>query len=349
MPRRWASVTVMTTLRRAGREDTDAICALLADVFGDNPKADPRVLAWQYWDNPYGKTSSWVAEEDGAVLGHYAAFPIPGRLAGRPALLAMGADAGTRAEARGRGVFKQLAEAAWQGAAEDGAQVVLTVPNDNSWRASLKAGAADVADLPVYVRPLDDEWLARRFRVPRLAAGLARSAAFRPRRSRLAGDEVESPPRGLDALWARTMPYLPWAVDADAAWWRWRYADRPGGRYRYGEARRAGALVGAAAAVPRDLYGARFLLVLDVVADDGEAAAAALAPLLAAPGGAAGAALVAVPGSRPASLAQAAGFRRLPRRLEPSPLHFGVVAKDTSLPDVSRQPWSVSWSLLDHL
>jgi GNAT superfamily N-acetyltransferase len=338
----------MSVLRRAGREDTGVICALLAEVFDDNPKADPAVLTWQYWDNPYGTTSSWLVEEDGVVLGHYAAFPIPGRLAGRPALLAMGADAATREAARGRGVFSELARAAWQGAADEGCRVILAAPNPNSRRGAVKAGMTEVADLPVYVRPLDDAWLAERFRVPRPAAALARVAAFHPRGS-LRGEEVAQPPHGLDALWARAAPYLPWAVTADTAWWRWRYAERPGPAYRYFEARRAGALVGAAATTTRELYGGRFALVLDLVADDREAAAAALAPLAAAPGGAVGAALVAVPGSRLAALAGAAGFRRLPRRFEPRPLHFGVIGKDPGLPDVGGVSWSVSWSLLDHL
>lgn len=342
----------MSALRRAGREDTGVICALLAEVFPDNPKADPAVLAWQYWDNPYGPASSWVAEQDGEVLGHYATFPIPGRLAGRPALLAMGADAATRESARGRGLFTKLAVAAWDGAAADGCRAILTAPNPNSRPGAVKAGMTEVADLPVYVRPLDDAWLGERFRLPRAAAALARRAAFRPRRPGLGGpigEEVERPPQGLDALWARSAPRLPWTVDADDAWWRWRYSERPGAAYRYFAARRAGALVGAAATTTRDLYGARFVMVLDLVADDCAAAAAALAPIAEEPGGAVGAALVALPGSRSARLAEAAGFRRLPRRLEPRPLHFGVVGREPALPDPGLVPWSVSWSLLDHL
>jgi GNAT superfamily N-acetyltransferase len=358
-------------LRRAGRDDTAAVCELLGEVFPDNPKADPAILTWQYWDNPYGATSSWVAEEDGVVLGHYAAFPIPGRLAGRPALLAMGADAATRPAARGRGLFTQLAGAVWQGAADEGCRVVLAAPNPNSRNGAVRAGMVEVADLPVYVKPLDDGWLAERFRLPRTAARVGRALAF-PSRSRLTGlvdlaglgavrgpgtsragaavgQEVSLPPEGLEALWARTAAYTPWTVAADPGWWRWRYAERPRGRYRYFTARRAGALVGAAAATVRELYGGRFLLVLDLVADDGDAAAATLAPAVAEPRGAVGAALVAIPGSRLASLAAAAGFRRLPRRLEPRPLHFGVIPKDPALDGVSQQSWSVSWSLLDHL
>jgi Acetyltransferase (GNAT) domain len=92
-------------VRRAVREDTAAICDLLAEVCPANPKADAAVLAWQYWDNPYGTTSSWVAEEEGRVLAHYAASPVPGRLDGEPAVLASGADAATRREARGRACF----------------------------------------------------------------------------------------------------------------------------------------------------------------------------------------------------------------------------------------------------
>ncbi len=382
-------------LRRAGPEDTEAICGLLADVFPANPKADPAVLRWQYWDNPYGAAAAWVHEEDGRLLGHYAVIAVPGRLAGAPARLGMGVDAATREEARGRGLFTALARAAYTGAAEAGYRATFTAPNPYSLRGVVNAGLQQLADLPVHVRPLDDAWLAARAHLPRPVAAAARAALFRPgrglpatnprrrrilsaaagealgsrRRTRagpgssprspdrpgggraggLRAQEVPAPPEGLDRLWARTGSGLAWGLVSDAGWWDWRYARRPSPHYRFFAARRGGELVGAAAVSVHEGLGDRFLTVLDLLADDGAAAAAALAPAFAEPRGAVGAALVALPGSRAAALARAAGFRRLPRRLAPRPLHFGVARGDPALPDLTRVPWQVSWGLLDHL
>lgn len=337
-------------LRRAGPRDTDAICALLADVFPANPKADPAVLAWQYWDNPWGATSSWVEDTDGALQAHYAVIAIPGRLDGRPARAGMGVDAATRDRARGRGLFSALAKAAYASAAEEGCRVAFTAPNPYSLKGVQNAGLQRLDDLTVWVRPLDDAWLARRTHLPVPLAAVARGALFPGRGVQgLRGEEVGVPPDGLDALWARSAPGVPWGVTGDAAWWRWRFAERPRAGYRLFATRRGGDLVGAAALAEHTGYGGRFLFVLELLADDPAAAAATLAPALAEPRGAVGLAAVALPGTRLAALVRGAGLRRLPRRLEPRPLHFGVVPGGPDLPDLTRVPWSLSWSLLDHL
>jgi len=337
-------------LRRAGPQDSERICALLAEVFPANPKADPEVLAWQYWNNPWGTTASWVEDDDGALQAHYAVIAIPGRLDGRPAQAGMGVDAATRDRARGRGLFSALAKAAYGSAAEEGCRVAFTAPNPHSLKGVQNAGLARLADLTVWVRPLDDAWLGRRTHLPASLAGAARAALFRARVvGDLRGEEVEAPPDGLDALWARTAPGVPWGVTSDAAWWRWRFAERPHARYRLFATHRGGKLVGAAALVEHAGYGGRFLIVAELLADDPAAAAATLAPALADPRGAVGLAAVALPGTRLAAMVRGAGLRRLPRRLEPRPLHFGVMRGDPDLPDLTQVPWSVSWSLLDHL
>jgi len=344
-------------VRRAGPEDTEAICALLTAVFPDNPKADPALLAWQYWDNPYGETASWVAEDGGEIVAHYAAFPIPGVLDGQPATLAMGADAATAESARGRGMFTKLARAAWDDVAQrNGLRAVLAAPNPSSKPGALRSGMVQIADLPAFVRPVDPAWLAQRLGVPRPLVALGMRTVFRAKRPvGFVVAEVDGPPHGLDDLWGRTATEVHWGMRADAAWWDWRYAQRPPVRgepagYRYVEARvPSGELVAACAAVHREAFGGRFVFVLDLLADDREAAAAVLNRLADDARGAVGLATVALPGSRVAHLVTGAGFGRLPRRLEPRPLHVGVVPFGEALGGVGQQPWQVSWSLLDHL
>ena len=56
-------------VRRATPDDAEAVAALIGEVFPANPKADPAVLRWQYWDNPFGAPSSWVVEDAGRLVG----------------------------------------------------------------------------------------------------------------------------------------------------------------------------------------------------------------------------------------------------------------------------------------
>src|SRR5207302_1847546 len=66
-------------------------------------------------------------------------------------------------------------------------------------------------------------------------------------------------------------------VRRDEAWWRWRYAERPGPPYRYFEVRDADRLQGAAAAVVREDFGGRFVFLLELLAADRWAARSVLA------------------------------------------------------------------------
>jgi hypothetical protein len=63
-----------------------------------------------------------------------------------------------------------------------------------------------------------------------------------------------------------------------------------------------------------------------------------------------GLALATLPGSAQSVLCTAAGFRRLPRRLEPRPLRMMVL--DPANPDareLAARRWTMAWGDLDHL
>lgn len=337
-------------LRAAGPEDGEAIGAVMAGSFAGNPKAEADVQAWQYWDNPFGRPCSWVAESGGRVVAHYAGVALPGVVDGRAVTLALGVDAATDPDFRGLGLFEQLARAVYAGSGQAGMPVTYCLPNPNSLRGFRKAGGEDVGRARVLVAPLDPAWLARRFRAP-VVAGRAARVAFRLGSGAGAG-MVADPPAGLDELWASVAPRFGNGVARGAAWWEWRYARRPGGRYVMAEARRSGRLVGAAAAVCRDDLGGRFLCLLELVAEDRRAARALvgrMASAAAGPLGAAGLACTALAGTPVYRAARAGGLLPLPARLEPQPMHVGLVDNRASLPGLARRRWTLSWGDLDHL
>lgn len=329
---------------RAGGPDDDAgIRALIGRCFPRNPKQDAAMTAWQYWGNPFGPTLTWVAEDDGRIVAHWSAFRVPLRRAGQVVIGAKGADVATDPDYRGQGLARRVVDALVGSARQAGVAALLMHPNPQSWAVLQRAGTP-FGRLPVWVRPLDDAWLGTRLRLPRPVAATVRRAVFGARAGE-PSSSIDAPPDDLDSLWRATGARLRNGIIRDQAWWSWRYAARPSPQpYRYASCRRRGTLAAAGVAVAREAFGARMLHVLDLLAIDAEAAGAVLGRLTAETDAVA-AALVAAPGSPPAGWARSAGFRRLPKQLEPNPLRFVVGTLDGR----PVGDWWVAWGDLDHL
>ena len=289
-------------------------------------------------------------DDGGRIVATYIGYPVPVVLGGVPGTAAIGVDAAVLPSYQGRGLFTPLSRALYADCGVHGMPLTICYPNANSTAGITKAGWLPVARLRTLVAPFDDAWLAERFSLPRPAARLVRAAAFATGSARgLVAVEVAAPPPDVDALWGRIAPTVTYGVVRDAAWWRWRYSGHPDAPYRFFEVRRDGELVGAAVTLEREAFGGTFLNVLELLTAEVPAARALRAAIGRAAGAAAGAALVAVPGSPLDALAVRAGFRRLPRRLEPKPLMFGAVRNTPGSPDPTTVGWSVAWGDLDHL
>lgn len=338
-------------LRPAGPEDSAGIRAVLAASFAGNVKTDAAILAWQYWDNPFGPPRSWVAEAEGRIVAHYAGACLPAVVDGSPATIAIGIDAATDPGFRGLGLFEQLARAVYADAGQAGYPVTYCLPNPNSLRGFRKAGGQDLGRARVLVAPLDPSWLAERFGLPRpVAQGIVRALGVKGGEG---AQVVTTPPADLDELWAAVAAAHGNGVRRDSAWWNWRYRDRPQDPgYILVETRRDGRLVGAAALLLRQDLGGPMLCLLELMALDVAAAralvghaAASVAPAL----GAVGLATTALPGTPLERWARRSGLRRLPTRLEPQPMHVGLVDNLGTNPEVTRHRWSLAWGDLDHI
>jgi hypothetical protein len=337
------------TLRAATADDDDALRALFEACFPDSPKARADVMRWQYWDNPFAVPVSWVYEDGGAIVAHYAGMPVPITVDGAAATGAVGIDAATAPSHRGMGMFESLARAVYRDGGARGMPVTLCYPNANSLRGFVKAGGHPVGELRTFVLPVDDAWVAQRFHVPRAVASTLRRAAFRGSRSRGAV-RVDAAPDGLDGLWAAVAPASPNGIRRDGAWWRWRYDGHPDSPYARYEVRDAGGrLRGAAATVVHDDFGGRFVYLLELLTLDRDAARALVAAIVDDHSGVSGLATVGLDGSPVAVAARRGGLRPLPRRLAPKALNFGIADNTGTRPDLASAPWSVAWGDLDHL
>jgi GNAT superfamily N-acetyltransferase len=337
-------------LRAATRADDAGMRAVIAAAFPDNPKQRAEVTAWQYWDNPFGASAAWVYEDDGRIVATYTAFPMPAVLDGTPALAGNGVDAAVDPAYQGRKLFAPLARALYAAAAEAGMAVTICfINNPFAIRGTTRAGWLEVGRLGVWVLGVDDAWLGHRAHVPPAVAGVARRAVWRLGKGPTA--ERCDLPDGLDDLWRRAGGVTT-GVIRDQRWWQWRYGDHPDPRYEYFEVRRPGGLAGASVATVREAFGGTFVYLLELLADDADAARAIgrAAQVYARSIGAAGVAIMGVPGSRLAERARQAGFVHLPARLDPKPTSYGAVPNDgTTWAHLARLRWSISWGDLDHL
>jgi hypothetical protein len=304
------------------------------------------ITRWQYWDNPFAEAVSWVFDDGGRIVAHYAGMPVPITFAGADAVGAVGIDAATAPSHRGRGLFESLARAVYDDGGRRGMPATLCYPNANSLRGFVKAGGHPVGELRTYVLPVDDAWVAARFKMPRAGARILRSIAFRSVGSVL-GTRVGDVPDGLDDLWSRTS--VGYGIRRDEAWWRWRYAAHPDHPYRLFEVRREGRLVGASATVVREDFGGRFVYLLELMSVDRDAARAVVAAVVEDHTDVSGLATTGLHGTAVTRAAVEGGFRPLPRRLAPKPLHFGVADNTGTHPDLGVAPWSVAWGDLDHI
>lgn len=332
-------------LREAGPADDEAIAACIGAAFPGNPKARPEVLRWQYRDNPFGETASWVWEDDGEVVAHYSAYPMPYLLDGEPAVGANAVDAAVAPTHQGRRLFTPLAEALYADCAAKGMPVaVCYASNPIAMRGVAKAGVQWQPRLRTAVLAVDDAWLGRRVHLPAAVAGVGRRLVFGLGKGP-AAEEVAAPPPHVEDLWRRTVERdgIANGVDRGAAWWRWRYAEAPLGPYRY-----LSCEGGAAVVTIRDDFGGRFGYLLELLADDA-GAARRLLRAAASLENVSGLATVAVDRGPLHRLATGAGLRTVPVRLEPKGAWYGVVDTTGHDPDRPSRPWHVGWGDMDHL
>ena len=337
-------------MRPAVDGDDEAIAACIGAAFPDNPKSRVDVLRWQYRQNPFGASPSWVWEDDGRIVAHYTAYPVPYRIAGQVTRAGFAVDAAVVPSHQGRGLFTPLARALYDDcAAHELPLAVCYASNPIAMRGVASAGVHWFPRLRTLVLPIDDAWLGRRFHLPAAVAGVVRRAGFRLG-SGPTGAEVDAPPEGLEQLWQRTVTSggIRNGVDRGAAWWAWRYAASPLGPYRLFEHRRDGGLVAAAVVAVREDFGGRFGYLLELLADDAPAAQSVLRAAAARVDDLSGLATIAVGGGPLQRLATAAGMRVLPHRLEPKGAWYGVAGTVGEPVPVSAE-WHIGWGDLDHL
>jgi GNAT superfamily N-acetyltransferase len=317
---------------------------------------DPGVLHWQYLRRPVPGTFTHFAEgrEEDGMAGVFSLLPNPLRVAGHVRVGAQALDVMTAPGWRGRGVFAALGVAACGHAEREGVAVLYAFPNDRSapgfWG---RLGWTRLDSVPFLVRPLRTRYFLSR--LPAAGRTLARLPDLplpAPRAPRTDGT-VEPPAAWdaeLDALWERFAAGIGIAVQRDAAFLRWRFAEKPGAEYEARVLRRDGRTAGLVVWCVREKHGGRIGYLMELLHDparpgDGRALLATAVRAMADAG--ADAVLAWSLGHAPNhGVYRRGGFVPMPERLRPIRLHFGVRALDPALsqPAGDLRSWYLSYA-----
>lgn len=108
-----------------------AYSGLLTEVFGA-AKFSPAALAWRYRDNPAGAVVGADAWDGDRLAAHYVTCPVEARIDGAPVRGLLSLNTATHPAYQGRGLFTQVAQAAFEQGAAAGYQFVIGVANANS-------------------------------------------------------------------------------------------------------------------------------------------------------------------------------------------------------------------------
>lgn len=258
-------------------------------------RVDERALHWRYDENPHGKALSFVSRpSNGDGVSGYACSPRTALAFGDErtrATIGETGDVMTHPEWRKRGLFSALDRACMDAARELGWPLVFGLPNRRSAHIFLELGWEKIGTLRPWTFVLKSDAAARRERAKegRVASWVAPFSRRRGRaarqRLRAAGRshsqvlralELARFPPQVEALSREVEKSFALIVRRDAAYLDWRFTRSPSGLHRViGIHAEDGALAGyCVVQVPRADECVGYLV--DVLARDDAAVAAAI-------------------------------------------------------------------------
>lgn len=273
------------TVRRLREDDVDQMRRLATEVFSEQPpdRFSADYWSWEFKQAPAGRSSTWVADDGGRPVGHYAAVPLTYTVDGRATTGAIVVDVMSDSEYRNQGMFTALGRAAVSEVGQDGVSFLVGYPvRPEVMPGHVKVGWVHAFDLPVYALPLRFEgalaqalpaWAPAGALAPiaqaayrsvmapalsrRFSAGTARRGSVVLRElaeldERL-DDLADAVAAGHRVVLRRDMPYL-----------HWRYLSHPRETYRILVAEEGGRLVGLSVTRPGELLGIPALVLVDL-------------------------------------------------------------------------------------
>jgi len=221
-------------------------------------RANLETWRWQFNDNPAGKGIIRIAADGEEFAGQYAVMPTRFCIMGKEKTMALSCDTMVDPGYQRQGIFTDLAKDVYERAEADGIIAVWGFPNENSHHGFIKClDWFDIAELPIYVRPLKAAPLAKMAlknkalgRLAGVAAGMLQPLFFSTPGD--AGAEMktlriqreQSANSDYDELWERNKYKYKIIQIRDSMYLNWRYFCLAPDAYDLFSIRKSGALKG---------------------------------------------------------------------------------------------------------
>ncbi|MCL4429605.1 MAG: GNAT family N-acetyltransferase, partial [Chloroflexi bacterium] len=128
------------------KNDLPSLLELLRSNF--NGWHSAQYWTWQYEENPNGSPITWVAEDNGKIVGCYNLIPTKIRIGQTSTKGAQAVDAAVDKSYRHAGIFKKLATNAIAQAKQEEIALVYAFPNEYSYRGQVRIGYRPMSIIP---------------------------------------------------------------------------------------------------------------------------------------------------------------------------------------------------------
>ena len=225
------------------RAISDFAALIFQDLEGTPPaytksQLPPRHFQWKYFQNPIHPSRVRIAEDQNQVIGSQASTFKRLRVGETHFLCAELGDGFTHPQYRRQGVFTKVTTEVCDQLRQDGARVIYTQPNDNSYPGLMKLGFEDVLrPIPVFtILNVASVWkrkaigrFASRLSLPlaKMVAGIVFRRLRVPVPPQVTVSEISSFDERVDQLWQRVSIDYPVAVVRNREYLNWRYVNKP--------------------------------------------------------------------------------------------------------------------------
>ena len=323
--------------------DKAGILALNQIQYGDVALSHESYFDWLFGQNPAGEPIIPVARENGTsqVVGFAMFVPMRVVHGGKTSRALLGANLLVDRNYRRQGMSNVIENTGSDIArSERGYGFFYTFPNTNSLPGTVKRGSRVVARIPLLIRPLDIDSLAKtHISHPvvqwfvRIGWNLASNLVWPERKPGDGRTPVTVVPitefdSSYDGLWDEVKTKYDTMLIRDRAFLNWRFVEIPDRSYHILSARQDGKLLGYVVLRYADIRGERVGLVVDMMVVPGQLGDLAGSYLMAnallyfrqaglfLSGG------LLLPHSHEYSILRRAGFVPCPERFAPQPFHL---------------------------
>jgi GNAT superfamily N-acetyltransferase len=210
------------TIRPAVPGDRAAMVEVAVRALGwRGDERDRAFFAWKHDDNPFGRSSAWVAADGDRLVGYRTLLHWEFARGAERLRMVRAVDTATDPHYQGKGIFRRLTLAAVAELSAAGYDAVFNTPNDRSRPGYLKMGWKELGRPALGVRASGPRAVVRMARSRQAAEKWSEhSTAGEPAAEAFSGS-------GLESLLRALPPSPGWATPLTVGYLRWRYGFAP--------------------------------------------------------------------------------------------------------------------------